>query len=41
LSALEARELVDSIDTSTIMGLRDRALLAAMVYSFTRVGAVA
>lgn len=40
LTALEARELLDSIDTSTLVGLRDRALLAVMVYSFARVSAV-
>ncbi len=28
----EARLLLDSIDTSTLPGLRDRALLGAMVY---------
>ena len=32
--------LLDTIDTSTIPGLRDRALLAVMVYSFARVSAV-
>ena len=36
----QARELFDSIDTSTIIGLRDRALISVMVYSFARVGAV-
>lgn len=36
----EARHLLDSIDLSTIGGLRDRALLGVMVYSFARVGAV-
>jgi site-specific recombinase XerC len=40
LTPLEARELLDSIDTSTLVGLRDRALIATMVYSFARVGAV-
>ena len=35
----EARTLLDSIDTTTIKGLRDRALIAVMVYSFARVGA--
>lgn len=40
LTAEEARELLDSIDTSTIIGLRDRALIATMVYSFARIGAV-
>ena len=36
----EARALFDAIDTSKIAGLRDRALIGAMVYSFARVGAV-
>ena len=36
----EARELLDKIDTSTLLGLRDRALIAMMVYTFGRVGAV-
>ena len=35
----EARTLLDSIDTTTPAGLRDRALIALMVYSFARVGA--
>ena len=40
LTAGQARHLLDSIDTGTIAGLRDRALLAVMVYSFARVSAV-
>ena len=40
LSAGEARTLLDSIDLEKPSGLRDRALLAAMVYSFARVGAM-
>ena len=40
LQASQARQLLDSIDTSTIVGLRDRAIIATMVYSFARVGAV-
>ena len=39
LSAEEARTLLDSIDTSTAIGLRDRALIGLMVYTFARVGA--
>jgi site-specific recombinase XerD len=35
----EARVLLDSIDVSTPVGLRDRALIALMVYSFARIGA--
>lgn len=41
LDPAEARDLLDSIDTSTQIGLRDRALIGAMVYSFARIGAVA
>ncbi|MCA9168462.1 MAG: tyrosine-type recombinase/integrase [Planctomycetales bacterium] len=40
LAAAEARELLDSADTTNIKGLRDRALVAVMVYSFARVSAV-
>jgi site-specific recombinase XerD len=40
LSAQEARQLLDSIDTSHVVGLRDRALIGVMVYSFARVSAV-
>ena len=40
LSAEETRVLLDHIDVSTIAGLRDRALIGVMVYSFARVGAV-
>jgi len=40
LSADQARTLLDSIDTTTVAGLRDRALIGVMVYSFARVGAV-
>ena len=40
LSAEEARKLLDSIETTTVMGLRDRAQIGVMVYSFARVGAV-
>jgi len=39
LSPEEARGLLDSIDTSTHIGLRDRALIGLMVYSFARIGA--
>jgi integrase/recombinase XerD len=40
LTAAEARQLLDSIDTSTVIGLRDRALIGLMCYSFARVSAV-
>ena len=39
LSAEEARKLLDSIDPSSHVGLRDRALIALMVYTFARIGA--
>ena len=39
LAAEEARVLLDAIDASTIIGLRDRALIGLMVYTFARVGA--
>lgn len=39
LDPSEARQLLDSIDTSTPVGLRDRALIALMVFSFARIGA--
>lgn len=35
----EARTLLDAIDPSTPVGLRDRALIGLMVYSFARIGA--
>ncbi len=35
----EMRDLFKAIDASTLMGLRDRALIALMSYSFARVGA--
>ena len=39
LSSEEARKLLDSIESTTLIGLRDRALIGTMVYSFARVGA--
>ena len=39
LDPSEARALLDSIDVSTPAGLRDRALIGLMVYSFARIGA--
>lgn len=36
----EARRLLDLIDTSTAVGLRDRAVIGLMIYTFARVGAV-
>ncbi len=40
LTAKETRTLFDSIETDTLVGLRDRALISIMVYSFGRVSAV-
>jgi integrase/recombinase XerD len=39
LSSEEARDLIRGIDTSTAVGLRDRALVALMTYTFARVSA--
>lgn len=39
LTASEARELLESIETDTLIGLRDRALIGVMVFSFARIGA--
>jgi hypothetical protein len=36
----QARKLLESIDTSNVVGLRDRALIGVMVYTFARVDAV-
>jgi site-specific recombinase XerD len=40
LDATDARKLLDSIETDGVIGLRDRALIGLMVYSFARVSAV-
>ena len=39
LTPAETRALLDRIDTGTLVGLRDRALLSVMVFSFARVSA--
>jgi len=39
LEPAEARALLDSINTTTHAGLRDRALIGLMIYSFARIGA--
>ena len=39
LDPAEARQLIDAINISTVIGLRDRALIGLMVYSFARIGA--
>src|SRR6266849_2374148 len=41
LSADQARQLLGSIDVTELSGLRDRALIGVMVYSFARVSAAA
>ena len=40
LTGEQARELLDSIDISTVIGLRDRALISVMTFAFARIGAV-
>jgi site-specific recombinase XerD len=40
LTADEARLLLDNIDTTSLVGLRDRALIAVMTFAFARIGAV-
>jgi site-specific recombinase XerD len=39
LSPEEAHELFASIQTDTLVGLRDRALIGVLIYSFARVSA--
>ena len=39
LTAAETRDLLESIETDTLVGLRDRALIGVMVFSFARIGA--
>lgn len=39
LTADEARQLLDGIDLGTISGIRDRALIGLLVFSFARVSA--
>ena len=39
LSAKETRALLDGIDVSTVVGLRDRGFLGVLVYGFARVSA--
>ena len=40
LEAEDARALFDSLSLDSVAGLRDRALIGVMIYSFARVGAV-
>ncbi len=39
LTPEETRQLLDSLPTETITGLRDRALIGLLVYTFARIGA--
>jgi len=39
LSPQETRKLLDAIDCRKLVGLRDKALISLMVYSFARIGA--
>jgi integrase/recombinase XerD len=41
LGVKQARDLLESIDVSNVVGLRDRAVLAVLAYTAARVGAVA
>jgi integrase/recombinase XerD len=41
ISVAQARLLLSSINTSHVVGLRDRAIIATMIYTAARVGAVA
>ncbi len=41
ITVQQARRLLASIDTSHVVGLRDRAIIAVMIYTAARVGAVA
>jgi site-specific recombinase XerD len=41
ITVQQARRLLASIDTSHVTGLRDRAIIAVMIYTAARVGAVA
>ena len=40
ISSAEATELLNGMNVSSVVGLRDRALIAVMTYTFARVGAV-
>ncbi len=39
ISSAEARELLDSMDAESVVGLRDRAIVAVMAFTFARVSA--
>jgi integrase/recombinase XerD len=40
ISSVEARDLLDSMDATSLVRLRDRALVAVMAFTFARVSAV-
>lgn len=40
LSSEEATALLTGMDVSTVVGLRDRAIIAVMTHTFARVGAI-
>jgi len=40
LEGAEVRAVLDAVDVSSLVGLRDRALMSLMTYTFARVGAV-
>jgi integrase/recombinase XerD len=41
LSVEQARQVLAAMDTSHVVGLRDRAIIAILIYTAARVGAVA
>ena len=41
IAAKQARDLLKSVDASNLVGLRDRAIIAVLIYTAARVGAVA
>ena len=41
LSVEQSRQVLSAIDTSHVVGLRDRAIIAILIYTAARVGAVA
>jgi len=41
ITAKQARDLLRSVDPSTLVGLRDRAIIAVLIYTAARVGAMA
>lgn len=41
IASKQARELLESIDVASVIGLRDRAIIAILIYTAARVGAIA